>query len=43
MGEEKLILLDTDVIIEVLDKNSENGKALMLKIVESGKNTVQAR
>ena len=43
MGEEKLILLGTDVIIEVLDKNSDKGKALMLKIVESGKNTVQAR
>ena len=43
MGEEKLILLDTDVIIEVLEKNSEKGKALMLRIVESGKNTVQAR
>jgi tRNA(fMet)-specific endonuclease VapC len=36
VGEEKLILLDTDVIIEVLDKNSDRGKALMLRIIESG-------
>ena len=36
MGEEKLILLDTDVIIEVLDKNSDKGQELMLKIIESG-------
>ncbi|MCL6090163.1 MAG: type II toxin-antitoxin system VapC family toxin [Candidatus Thermoplasmatota archaeon] len=36
MGEEKLILLDTDVIIEVLDKNSQKGETLMLKIIESG-------
>ncbi|MGC8506500.1 MAG: type II toxin-antitoxin system VapC family toxin [Thermoplasmata archaeon] len=36
MGEEKLILLDTDVIIEVLDKNSGRGKALALRIIESG-------
>ncbi len=36
MGEEKLILLDTDVIIEVLDKNSDKGKTLMLRIIESG-------
>ncbi|MGC8515904.1 MAG: type II toxin-antitoxin system VapC family toxin [Thermoplasmata archaeon] len=35
MGEEKLILLDTDVLIKVLDKNSEKGKALMLRIIES--------
>ena len=31
-----MILLDTDVIIEVLDKNSNRGKALMLRIIESG-------
>lgn len=31
-----MILLDTDVIIEVLDKNSEVGKALMDRIIESG-------
>ena len=36
MGERKLILLDTDVIIEVLDKNSTKGQRLMLKIIESG-------
>ncbi len=36
MGEEELILLDTDVIIEVLDKKSDKGQALMLKIIESG-------
>ena len=36
MGERKLILLDTDVIIEVLDKNSTKGQGLMLKIIESG-------
>ena len=31
-----MILLDTDVIIEVLDKNSTKGQGLMLKIIESG-------
>ena len=31
-----MILLDTDVIIEVLDKNSQKGETLMLKIIESG-------
>ena len=31
-----MILLDTDVIIEVLDKKSDKGQALMLKIIESG-------
>ena len=31
-----MILLDTDVIIEVLDKNSDKGQALMLKIIGSG-------
>jgi tRNA(fMet)-specific endonuclease VapC len=36
VGEEKLILLDTDVIIEVLDKKSDKGKALMLRVIESG-------
>ena len=36
MGEEKLILLDTDVIIEVMDKKSDKGKALMLRVIESG-------
>jgi Predicted nucleic acid-binding protein, contains PIN domain len=36
VGEEELILLDTDVIIEVLDKKSDKGQALMLKIMESG-------
>ena len=36
MGEKKLILLDTDIIIEVLDKDSYKGQELMLKIIESG-------
>ena len=36
MGEEKLILLDTDVIIELLDKKSDLGKVLMFRIMESG-------
>jgi tRNA(fMet)-specific endonuclease VapC len=36
VGEEKLILLDTDVIIEVLDKNSDQGQTLMLRIIKSG-------
>ncbi len=31
-----MILLDTDVIIEILDKKSDKGQALMLKIIESG-------
>lgn len=31
-----MILIDTDVIIEVLDKKSDKGQALMLKIIESG-------
>ena len=31
-----MILLDTDVIIEVLDKRSDKGNALMLKVIESG-------
>ena len=31
-----MILLDTDVIIEVLDKKSHRGKALMDQIIESG-------
>lgn len=31
-----MILLDTDVIIEVLDKNSDMGKALIIRIIESG-------
>ena len=31
-----MILLDTDVIIEVLDKKSDKGKALMLRVIESG-------
>ena len=31
-----MILLDTDVIIEVLDKSSDKGNALMLRIIESG-------
>jgi len=31
-----LILLDTDVIIEVLDKNSDQGQTLMLRIIKSG-------
>jgi len=35
VGAEKLILLDTDVIIEVVDKNSDKGQALMFKIIES--------
>jgi predicted nucleic acid-binding protein len=30
-----LILLDTDVIIEVLDKKSDRGNALMLRVIES--------
>ena len=36
MGAEKLILLDSDIIIEVLDKNSDKGQVLMHKIIESG-------
>jgi tRNA(fMet)-specific endonuclease VapC len=36
VGEEKLILLDKDVIIEVLDKKSVKGEALMLRVIESG-------
>jgi len=36
VGEERLILLDTDVIIEMLDKNSNRGEELMLRIIESG-------
>jgi len=31
-----LILLDTDVIIEILDRESDKGDELMLKIIESG-------
>ncbi|HKJ96774.1 MAG TPA: type II toxin-antitoxin system VapC family toxin [Thermoplasmataceae archaeon] len=31
-----MILLDTDIIIEVLDKDSDKGQELMLKIIESG-------
>lgn len=31
-----MILLDTDVIIEVLDKESDKGQGLMLNIIESG-------
>ena len=31
-----MILLDTDVIIEVLDKNSDQGQTLMLRIIKSG-------
>ena len=31
-----MILLDTDIIIEVLDKKSDKGESLMLKIIESG-------
>ena len=30
-----MILLDTDVIIEVLDKKSDKGEVLMLRIIES--------
>ena len=36
MGAEKLILLDSDIIIEVLDKNSDKGQVLMHRIIESG-------
>ena len=36
MGEKELILLDTDVIIEILDRESDKGEELMLKIIESG-------
>lgn len=36
MGEEKLILLDTDVIIEVLDKKSDKGHSFMSRIIDSG-------
>lgn len=36
MGEKKLILLDTDIIIEVLDKNSDKCQEFMLKIVKNG-------
>ena len=31
-----MILLDTDVIIEVLDKKSDKEEVLMLRIIESG-------
>lgn len=31
-----MILLDTDVIIEILDKQSDKGQELMLKVIESG-------
>ena len=31
-----MILLDTDVIIEILDRESDKGEELMLKIIESG-------
>lgn len=31
-----MILLDTDVIIEVMDKKSSRGQEFMLKIMESG-------
>ncbi|WMT45516.1 MAG: type II toxin-antitoxin system VapC family toxin [Cuniculiplasma divulgatum] len=31
-----MILLDTDVIIEILDRESDKGDELMLKIIESG-------
>lgn len=31
-----MILLDTDVIIEVLDKKSDTGNTLMRRIIESG-------
>ncbi|MHB1471515.1 MAG: type II toxin-antitoxin system VapC family toxin [Thermoplasmataceae archaeon] len=31
-----MILLDTNVIIEVLDKNSDQGQTLMLRIIKSG-------
>ena len=31
-----MILLDTDIIIEVLDKNSDKGQGFMLKIIECG-------
>ena len=31
-----MILLDTDVIIEVMDKKSRRGQEFMLKIMESG-------
>jgi hypothetical protein len=37
VGEEKLVLLDTDAILEVLDKGSDKGEALMLKVIERGK------
>jgi tRNA(fMet)-specific endonuclease VapC len=33
--EDELILLDIDVIIEFLDKKSDRGKVLMLRIMES--------
>jgi tRNA(fMet)-specific endonuclease VapC len=36
VGEEKLILLDTDVIIEIMDKKSSIGQEFMVKIMESG-------
>ena len=36
MEEEKMTLLDTDVIIELLDKKSDKGNLLMLRIMESG-------
>ena len=31
-----MILLDSDIIIEVLDKNSDKGEGLMHKIIQSG-------
>ena len=31
-----MILLDTDIIIEVMDKKSSRGQEFMLKIIESG-------
>ena len=43
MGEEKLILLDTDVVIEVLDKNSNKGQALIFKLLKAEKNTARVR
>ncbi|MGP6208032.1 type II toxin-antitoxin system VapC family toxin [Cuniculiplasma sp. SKW3] len=32
-----MILLDTDIIIEIMDKKSSRGQEFMLKIMESGK------
>ncbi len=32
-----MIILDTDVLIEIMDKKSKKGEELLKRIVESGK------